>query len=98
MDTRYLMSPTSPRIKDSLPGGYVGQDCADESMTYDKEVKSAFQEQSPEIFETYSQKRRFIVDEDAQFNNMAATMRDPNVNKLNILDTLADYRNFKVKK
>lgn len=43
-----------------------------------------------------SNRQNLIVEEDAF--DLAQTMRNPNINKLNILDTIADYKNFKSKK
>lgn len=99
IDTRDYPGPNSPEIKDSLPNGFNGADFNDDSMTYDDKVEYIFnQDRSPELAETFSQKRKFIIDEEDVFRNLAATMRNPNVNKLNILDTLNDYKFVKTKK
>jgi hypothetical protein len=100
MDYRDYTSPNSLNMMDSIPSRYnIPEFNDDESMTYDDKADYVFnQAHSPENVDTYSQKRKFIVDEEDVFKNMAATMRNPNVNKLNILDTLADYKNFKIKK
>jgi hypothetical protein len=46
-------------------------------------------EEDDGYMEASSNRQRLIVEDDDLFKNLAATMRNPNVNKLNILDTIA---------
>lgn len=48
--------------------------------------------------ESVSRRQRLLFDDEDIFRNLAATMRNPNINKHNILDTLADYRIFNSKR
>ena len=39
-----------------------------------------------------SNRQSLLVDDEDVFRNLAATMRNPKINKHNILDTIADYK------
>lgn|SRR3990167_7917882 len=45
-------------------------------------------------FETSSHRQKLLVDEDDGYKSFAATMRNPNITKHNILDSLADMHRF----
>lgn len=48
--------------------------------------------------EMSSNRQRLLFDDEDIFRNLAATMRNPNINKHNILDTLAEFKNLHQKR
>ena len=70
-------------------------------MNQDEKTQTAFHESQninvDGLDEFSSNRQHLIIDEDEAFKNLAATMRNPNVNKFNILDTIADYKMYNSK-
>lgn len=54
--------------------------------------------ESAKVAETHSNRQKLLVDDEDVFRHLAPTMRNPNINKLNVLDTLADVRAFNTKR
>lgn len=88
-----------PKLPESLPSGFNDETMREDSVSYDENMGFVFNgEKSPDFDDTYSQRQKLLVDEEDVLRNLAMTMRNPNINNFNILDTIEEKRMFNTKK